>query len=156
MNRALAAGSVISFADLEQVPVYIDELNAYVPIDADVVGMKVTRDVGADELLPASIVSQTTQTSRLVTIPVGLEHGAASVNRGDLVDIYQSSRDAADGSQPSRLVLAKALVAEVGLDEVGSGQVPVSLDLDPSQVAAVVGASRGGVIDLVKVSGSRT
>lgn len=151
LKAPLAAGSVITSDDLLEQPISIDNVQTYVTAEESIEGMRLTRDLGANELVPASALTGAKEPSRLVTIPVGREHGAALAARGDKVDVHVSERDASGGIRSSKVVLTNAVIAEVSQEETGNGEIPIMLDVNPDQVPALVGALRGGVLDIVKV-----
>ena len=148
----LSAGTTVTQADL--VPIAVNGENAGRYIDAqsqDLVGKQLSRSVGAQELLPVSAVAVSPSDTRLVTVPVEPAHAPHGLTRGERVDVYLSARESA-AATASRLVLANALVDEVADDiDSASGQIAVVLQVSADQAAAVVSASRGGVIDLVRV-----
>lgn len=107
--------------------------------------------IAAGELVPRSAVAVGPVASvREVTIPVDPLHAPPGVQSGDLVDIWSSPRESEPGGPV--LVLADVTVAAVATDEFGiGGEIGVVLAVPAEEVAAVVQASRTGVVDLVKV-----
>ncbi|MFZ1361382.1 MAG: SAF domain-containing protein [Candidatus Nanopelagicales bacterium] len=152
LKSPLASGSVLTNDDLVELPISVDNIQAYVASEQSIEGMRLTRDLGANELVPAAALSDITDSSRFVTIPVGREHGAALAARGDRVDVHVSERDAAGGIRASKVILANAVISEVSPEETSNGEIPVVLSVSPDQVPALVGALRGGVLDIVKVA----
>jgi len=152
-SHDLAAGSQLRAEDLVEVSVRLEDASTYLATQSkDLVGRRVSRAIGDRELIASTAVAIGTADSRLVSIPVEPLHCPPNLQHGDRVDIYVSAREAAGQSAAGHLVLANALVAEAGLgDDSASGEIAVVLDVAPMQVAPVVGASRTGVIDLVRI-----
>ena len=161
LRAPLAAGTTIAADDLVAVPVAVDALDAYVVSSTDVVGQRLTRDVGADELLPASaVVAGAAEARRLVTVPVDALHAPPGLARGERVDVYVTPQDGASVGGDAvtvlpALVLAGALVADPGVvDQSGaSNQVGVVLDVAAKDADRAVAAARAGDVDLVRVGG---
>lgn len=155
LKAPLAAGSVLGTDDLVATPVNLETVGSYIGAEEPVDGMRLTRDIGGGELLPGAAVAQADQERRLVTIPVGMQHGAVTAARGDKVDVHVSQKDASGDIRASKVVLSSAVIAEISQEETGNGEIPVVLDVHPDQVPALVGALRGGVLDIVKVAGAQ-
>lgn len=149
----LAPGTAIRQDDLTAVAVRLDAAQQYIAAPATgLIGRRITRAVSGGELIPVSAVGVSSTPRRLVTVPVEPLHAPAALAHGELVDVYVSPREGVEGTAASRLVLANALVSDASIDaESSSGQVAVVLDVSAEQAAAVVGASRSGVVDLVRV-----
>lgn len=149
----LAGGTELREGDLVQVPVRLDAAASYIGVTSEpVAGRRLSRPVGIGELVPLAAVVDNGADHRLITIPVEPMHGPLDVHHGDRVDVYVSPRDAAGQGAGSRLVLAGALVAEVAdLADSSSGEIAVVLDVAAKDASLTVGASRSGVIDLVRV-----
>ena len=149
----LASGTELQADDLVQVPVRLDGASAYVGSDsAELVGSRLSRGVGAGELIAVSAVTTAHPDHRLITLPVEPMHAPVQMAHGDRVDVYVSPRDNSGTPGASRLVLASALVADASeASDSASGEAAVVLDVDSAQAAALVSASRSGVIDLVRV-----
>lgn len=156
LKEPLAAGSVLGADDLVATAVNLGDIGSYASTEDSLEGMRLTRDIGPHELIPQTAVSNSTLERRLVTIPVGLQHGAAAAVRGDKVDVHVSEKDAAGGIRPSKVILTSAVIAEINREETDNGDIPVVLDVDPTQVPALVGALRGGVLDIVRVTGGQS
>lgn len=134
---------------------------AYVPADADLDGLVVTRVVRAGELVPASAVATDGEIdARAVAVTPG---GALSdgVVEGSLVDLWfvpQAPTGADDAeAAPPRELAASLVVAEVDAGTaafaVGSG-VTVHVLVPLPDLAAVLSALRGpGTVELVPVPG---
>jgi hypothetical protein len=92
--------------------------------------------------------------AREVTVPVDPLHAPVALEAGDIVDVWSMPRSdsgAAEGSAPA-LVLPNAVVASVAADAIGiGGEIAVVLEVPTDVVAAVVAATRSGVVDLVAV-----
>lgn len=151
LKTSMAAGSVLSADDVVELPVSVDNIETYVTSDQAIEGMRLVRDLGGSELIPVAALTEDQQARRFVTIPVGREHGAALAARGDRVDVHVSERDASGGIRSSKVILANAVISEVSQDETGNGEIPIVLSVSPDQAPGLVGASRGGVLNIVKV-----
>jgi hypothetical protein len=157
----LAAGTTLSSDDLVSTPVAVDDLAAYAATSQDLVGLRLTRDLGPGELVPLSALGPSAGADRrLVTVPVDPLHAPPSLARGERVDVYVSPDDGTsvgDGVEvlPS-LVLAGALVADPGAADASgvTDQVGVVLDVAAADADRAVAAARGGEVDLVRVGGA--
>lgn len=149
----LSAGTSVTTADVIAVPVNGENAGRYLDAQSnDIVGKQLNRSVGAQELLPVTAVAIGASDTRLVTVPVQPAHAPQALTRGERVDVYLSARESSASTAASRLVMANALVDEVADDiDSASGQIAVVLQVGSDQAAALVAASRGGVIDLVRV-----
>jgi hypothetical protein len=160
-SSGLAAGTTLSADDLVATPVAVDDLAAYAATSQDLVGLRLTRDLGAGELVPLSALGPSAGADRrLVTVPVDPLHAPPSLARGERVDVYVSPDDGTsvgDGVEVlPALVLAGALVADPGAtDATGvTDQVGVVLDVAAADADRAVAAARGGEVDLVRVGGA--
>lgn len=160
-SRDLPAGSTLQAGDVEPTSIrlsgsgasYIDASGA--PPD----GYVLVRDVAAGELVPAAALSDgaTGPERRLVSVPVSLHHYPSGLARGDRVDVYVVRPiQPGDSSAPAPdLVLTDAVVAQSGDGSSGFGpsgsSVGFVLEVDKSDVAAVVAAVGGGSIQLVGI-----
>lgn len=153
VRHDLAAGSVVNADDLAAVPVALDQAQRYVGADdSAIVGRRLARAIGRDELVAISAVGSSDADSRLITVPVEPVHAPTDLAHGDRVDVYSSPRDAATAGGSSRLVLMNALVSQLSTDvDTARGELAVVLDVRADQAAAVVTAARTGVLDLVRV-----
>lgn len=149
----LAAGTVVNADDLMAVPVALDDAQRYLDASvSDVLGRRLSRPVGRNELVAITAIGSVDQDRRLTTIPVEPVHAPTDLVHGDRVDVYSSPRDSATAGGTSRLVLTNALVAEVSTDvDTARGELAVVLDVQADQAAAIVTAARTGVLDLVRV-----
>ncbi len=149
----LATGSVINADDLMAVPVAMDQAQRYLDsTGSQILGRRLARAVGQDELIAITAVGSGAADRRLITVPVEPVHAPTDLARGDRVDVYASPRDAATAGGASRLVLTNALVEQVSTDvDSARGELAVVLDVQKDQAAAIVNAVRTGVLDLVRV-----
>lgn len=152
-SSELASGTVVTAGDLVAVPVALDQAGRYISAsESEVVGRRLTRSVGEQELVAITAVSTGGVDRRLVTVPVEPVHAPVDLAHGNRVDVYSSPRDAATSGGASRLVLTGALVSEVSTDvDTARGERAVVLDVDVNQAEALINAIRSGVIDLVRV-----
>lgn len=150
-DHDVAPGTALTAEDLVAVPVQVAHHEIYVTDPSEVIGRRVNRQLRANELLPLSAIETGVVARRQVTMPVEPIHAPTQLRHGDRVDVYVSPRDAV-ASGASRLVAAGVLIADVSADiDSATGEYAVIVDVDPQQVSPLVSASRGGVIDLVRV-----
>lgn len=149
----LAAGTVVAPDDLVAVPVAMDSASRYLDsAQSDVVGRRLGRAIGQNELIAITAVGAADADRRLITVPVEPVHAPTDLAHGDRVDVYSSPRDAATAGGTSKLVLTGALVDKVSTDvDTARGELAVVLDVRADQAAAIVNAVRTGVLDLVRV-----
>ncbi len=160
-RSSLAAGTTLREGDLVSMRVAADSWDRYVLADRDVVGARLTRDVGAGELLPAAALGRAGSDRRLVTVAVDPLHAPPGLARGERVDVYVTPKDGVsvggDGVTvlPS-LVLAGVVVADPGaVDPAGaSTAIGVVLDVAAKDADRAVAAARAGDVDLVRVGSS--
>lgn len=152
-SHDLAAGTVVTADDLIEVSVQLSSPDRYLDArNSDIVGKRLSRQIMQDELVPVGAVDVGLKEHRYVTVPVEPIHSPTDLAHGDRVDVYVSPRDSVSSGGASRLVVARALVASVATDvDSAAGELAVVLDVETSQAAALVSASRGGVLDLVHV-----
>lgn len=108
----------------------------------------------AGELVPRSALgTRAASPTRRVTVPVDPLHAPAGLQGGDRVDVWSSAdRGAAAPDTPPVEVLGDVTVVGLASEAVGmAGEMGVVLEVGQSDVAALVAASRTGVIDLVAV-----
>lgn len=151
--RDLAPGTILEDADLIAMPVQVNQVDRYIGADSDeLLGRRVTRPMGADELVPVGAIGTGRADTRLITVPVEPIHAPTDLAHGDLVDVYVSPRDAGTAGGASRLALAAVTIADVAPDiDSMTGELAVVLEVGADQAGDVVSASRSGVLDLVRV-----
>ncbi len=163
----LAAGTVLAEGDLRAVSVRLAETGtAYLLSSADPIGRVLSGPVGAGELLPRSILEETSMLVDLA-LPVAAEYVPPSLQRGQLVDVYaldatpSSTRPTASSApdpsaQPEdspasdvvALVIRAAVVQLIagrtdGGLSVGSSTVQVVISVDADQAAGIFAAIAG-------------
>lgn len=117
--------------------------------------------IQAGELIPRSaLMIPDLAPSRIVTVGVDPLHAPIDLASGDRVDVWSTpdpdSVDAlavqgdADSDAGPQLVLQSVLVEDVAPDAMGR-ELAIVVRVRPDQVQELVGAARGGVIDLVAV-----
>lgn len=161
-GEALVPGDPLRAAMLRVVDVRLPDGGAdYLPTDADLDALVVTRVVREGELVPSSAVASEGEIgARAVAVTTGAGVSSAVVE-GALVDLWfvpDPPSGSGDGDAPQPRQLAASLtVAEVDASSaafsVGAGStvhVLVPLDDLPAVLAAVRGA---GTVDLVPVPG---
>lgn len=164
----LAAGTMLIEGDLRAVPVRLADVGgAYLLSSTDPVGRVLNRSIRAGELLPLSVLEET---SGLVDIalPIAAGYVPPTLRRGQLVDIYaleptsiaaQTGIDPAapEGSgQPDAntvaqvvSIVAQAAVVQLisgrsdGALSVGSATIQVVISVEADQAAALFAAIAG-------------
>jgi SAF domain len=152
--RDLPAGVTVRADDVVPAQVRLDGTAAhYLDAGTPVVGRTLQRAVVAGELLPAAAVPEDgqQQPGHLLSVAVQSGHLPPGLDRGDAVDVYVTTDDAAS----SRRVLSSATVVDVADAGVGlrdpSADVTVVLDVPDGAVPDLVAAVRSGDVDLVGV-----
>lgn len=163
----LAAGTVLADGDLRAVSVRLaDTGDAYLRSSADPIGRVLSRQVGAGELLPRSILAETS-TLVDIALPIAASYVPPSLQRGQLVDVYAldatPTNPAATGpstpnptgqsQQPSSsdvvTVVVQAAVVQLisgrteGALSVGSSTIQVVISVDADQAPEVFAAIAG-------------
>lgn len=164
-SRDLATGTELRPGDLVATAVRLDAASEYLSAESAAPdGRRLTRQIGAGELLPAGAISTADAGAqigspggqrRIVTLPVEPMHVPPGLGHGDRVDIYVSPRNSsAAEAGSSRLVLASALVSELTAPDSASGEVAIAFDVTSDQAGALVAAGRSGVIDIARLPAS--
>lgn len=150
--RDLGIGSTIHDGDLVLRQAHLDRAaNIYLSGGYEPLGLYVTRDLRAGELLPATAVAKGDGLAmrRVVTVEIENHHLPPDVARGDLVDLYVTSR----GPGGEILAAPERVIGDVVVDSVGinsnSTHFGVALSLLDVDVPAVVEAAQRGHLDLV-------
>jgi len=150
--RDLGIGSTIHGGDLVLRQAHLDrDANIYLSGGYQPVGLYVTRDLRAGELLPATSVAKNDGLAmrRVVTVEIENHHLPPDVARGDLVDLYVTSR----GTGGEILAAPERVIGDVVVDSVdinsNSTHFGVALSLLDVDVPAVVEAAQRGHLDLV-------
>jgi hypothetical protein len=164
----VAAGSVLTRADLQQVKVKFHDSSAtaadgeYVTAgSATLVGRTSSQALFAGQLIPAGAVPvKVALPTRLVTVPVARLHMPKGATSGIQVDLYVTVGAAGgSGKAAPQLVLANVTVADTISDSSGlgdSGGSGVVLSVPIAEVSAVVAAAEAGTVDLVLVPAAQT
>ena len=175
VTKDLAAGSVLSAGDLEQVRVRLfDNADSYVAAGSPPLGYVVRRGLGRGELLPVEALSppDADVDYREVTVPVEVGHLPPELAAGSQVDIWVTPEAAGEAAAPpaqegqdpataeglelrgAQLVLQGVTVLGVQTEAgrfSGSTTIPVVLQVRPTDVAGLVSAMSLGRIDVVRV-----
>lgn len=154
-TRDLAPGAM---PEVEPARIAMDGAEqAYVSADAPLAG-RLLVPVAAGALIPAAALTTAAEASaRAVTVPIAAGHAPIGLAVGDRVDVWSTPTDVPDAQTASisatpRLVLASVTVQAVAADALGvGGELPIALEVDEADVAALVDAMRTGVVDLVAV-----
>ena len=121
------------------------------------VGYVVTRFVGARELVPVAALGATgtASHSRFVTVPVQSGHLADELARGDLVDVYLTTKAASGEAAPAPVLVIAGVPVESrsggSRTFSASSAFSVVLSVPIDKVGAVIHAVESGTIDLVTV-----
>ena len=150
-TRDLGAGATAT--DLEPIRVAPGVAAAGYLGPADDLDGRLRWPVAAGELLPAgSLAPSTAPDMRQVTVPVDPLHAPVGLVAGDVVDAWATPRADTASAVDAVLVLGSLTVAAVSVEALGlGGELGVVLEVPAADVARVVAAARGGVLDLVAV-----
>lgn len=156
-SRDLSAGAPP--AHLQPVTVALGSVSDdYLSIDEQPVG-QLRFPIAEGELVPRSALTNVSDApTRIVTVGVDPLHAPIDLAGGDRVDVWSTPSDnpmSGPVTSPNTvpgptLVLENVLVELVSADSLGS-RLAVVVRVAPEDVAALVQASRAGVIDLVAV-----
>ena len=157
-KHALVPGEHLTSADFGVGRVRLDgQASIYIGVAANPpVGYVVTRYVGANEFVPASALAATAPSSgRYVTVPIQPGHLPPSLQHGDLVDVYVTSKavPGTDVTTPQLVLSSVAVQARDGGSRSfsGSSTLAVVLAVPADKVADLIHAVESGTIDLVGV-----
>jgi hypothetical protein len=150
--RDLGIGATIHDGDLVLRRASLDRAaDIYLSDSYQPIGLYVTRDLRAGELLPATSVAKGEGVAmrRIVTVEIESHHLPPDISRGDLVDLYVTPRGTAGEilGAPER-VIGNVVVDAVETDS-NSTHSGVALSLLDVDVPAVVEAAQRGHLDLV-------
>ena len=151
--HSLAAGAQVTMGDVSLVNVAVPNDVATVANVEDIVGKVLTQPLAQGSLVVPGIASSDVATeSRTIALPIRAGH-LPNVDRGSLVDVWVTpSLDGVAVPGPSELVVKKALVADVPLDNDPTSDTNISLQIDNAHIQPLVQAMRDGLIDVVVVS----
>jgi len=150
----LAAGTVLADGDLRAVPVNLaDAGQAYVLSSADPVGRALASPIGAGELLPLSLLAETS-TLVDIALPIAASFVPPSLQRGQLVDVYAidatptiaapsvpsppESEDQAPQSPTSPTSGVVTVVIEAAVVQLIAGRSDGALSIGSSTVQVVI------------------
>lgn len=154
----LATGTTLGPGDLRGVRVHLYAGSTrYVGTGASPVGRTLTRRIGGGELLPRAALTDTAP-GALLSLPVPTMHAPDSLRRGQLIDVFASTKAAGSGTAArTQRILAGVAVQDVraprgGLS--GGGMDYAVLVRVPEESAAIlVSAVRTADIDVAVVTG---
>lgn len=179
-EQDLAAGTVLADGDLRAVSVQLaDAGDAYLLSSADPFGRVLRSPVGSGELLPRSILAETS-TLVDIALPIAAGYVPPSLQRGQLIDVYAldpnpniaapndpSIPDPTDQTQEPPVSEVVTLVVEAavvqlitgrtdGALSVGSSTIQVVISVEARQAPGVFAAIAGKELALaVRASASR-
>ena len=88
----------------------------------------------------------------VATVPVDPLHAPVGLVAGDVVDAWVTPRADTTSTVDAGLVLGSLTVAAVSAEAAGlGGELGIVLEVPAADVARIVAAARGGVLDLVAV-----
>lgn len=150
-TRDLGAGAAAT--DLEPIRVAPGVAAAGYLGPADDLAGRLRWPVAAGELLPAgSLAPSRADDMRQVTVPVDPLHAPVGLVAGDVVDAWVTPRADTTSTVDAGLVLGSLTVAAVSAEAAGlGGELGIVLEVPAVDVARIVAAARGGVLDLVAV-----
>jgi hypothetical protein len=150
----LPAGALIRASDVVAVAVNVP--NGYIPASTSIVGKRVSRPVGAGELVPVDALGPAVVGDlRSIAVPIEDQHSPPTLAAGSYVDVWVTPRNVAGGLGVPFLALAAVPVASVTRDAMGGATAAgtVVLEVKPPQARDLISGLRRGVIDLVRVPG---
>jgi hypothetical protein len=160
-RRALVPGQHLIATDVAVGRVRFDGQGGhYVAAKRPPVDYLVTRYVAAGELVPIAALTGTPAAltaQRLVTVPVATGHAPLDLVRGDVVDIYATTKSTPrDKVARPRLVIGAAPVDSVSRSGAlsSSGAVSLVIEVPAVGVDDVVRAIEAGALDVVRVPGN--
>jgi hypothetical protein len=150
----LSAGTQAFDVEPVSVPPSVAEAGYATPADLGAAPQTLRWPVPAGQLLPlAALANEPRHDRRLVTVPLDPIRAPVGLAAGDLVDVWTTAESSAEtaAAVPS-LVLSRVAVADLSTDgSAVSGDLGVVLDVEASEVGALVTAARSGVIDLAAI-----
>ncbi|GAA1997818.1 hypothetical protein JL107_11110 [Nakamurella flavida] len=161
-NRDLAAGTVLTGADLVRVDVNLGQTGThYLGADADPpTGRSVVAPVATGELLAVSDI-EAPPSGRVVVVGVGADRMPPGVDHGSVVDLYLTTAGAGTGDPvQTELIEQEVTVQSVtapdsgGLSAASSDAYQLALLLPSDQADELVRTLLRGDVTVVLVSGS--
>lgn len=158
VNRDLAAGTTLAGDDLRPVRVRLfSDADRYVRATSPLAGRTLTRSLGAGELLPRAAVTSS-PAGRLVSLPVPLLHAPDSLRRGQLIDVFATTKSTSGkGTSTTERVLSAVPVQAVRAPRSGlaggGAEYAVLVRVPAEAVGRVVTAIRTAELDVVIVTG---
>jgi hypothetical protein len=151
LRNDLAAGTTLTADDLVVVRMRVSTgEDRYLATGRSPAGLALTRDVGAGELLPAAAVRPEADGS-LVSIPVGLQHVPSTVEVGQRVDVYATTK-LSGGALRTERVLTGVPLQQVRFPARGAlsatAEVALVVRVPPDAAMVLVRALRSAEIDV--------
>mgnify|MGYP006270334363 CR=1 FL=1 len=148
IDHALAAGTVLSAADVHVAEVALPDVGPYVPAARRIVGRTLARDVAAGELLPYRAFGGRTGDDAVALQNEHL-HVANNIVRGARVDVWWTVGDGQRLPMRTTRVLQRVPVLSITTSNLGGRDLV--LGVPRTQVQGFVLAMRSGAIDVVGV-----
>jgi len=145
----VAAGSMLTEADVSAVRVALPSDISYVQTNSEVIGRYATRNLYANDLLQSNAVSATVPTDfRTVSVPIRAGH-LPPITHGSFVDLWVTpSTQGLAVPGPPILAVSRAVVSSVPEGVDANSDTAVSLLIPNTTVPKLMSALRDGLIDL--------
>jgi hypothetical protein len=150
----LAAGTVLGRDDLRPVRVRLfDNAARYLATSRSPAGQTLTRDLGADELLPRDAVTAKPCGS-LVSVPVAAQHVPGTIVKGQRIDVFATPKGAQGGKteQVLRAVPVQSAQRPKGGLVSATSEWSIIVRVPSGEASAVVRAVRTADIDVAVVT----
>lgn len=146
LDHSVATGTVLSPGDVHLTEVAGD-VSAYVDARTAVIGKTIAVPLSSGSFVPQDAFTDVSEASDSVMVPASALHMPDGLRRGELVDVWVSTKEPATTSQ----VLKRVRVIDTIAADVGGGR-GVELAVPPAQTSALISAMHRGELDLVRVS----
>ncbi len=143
VGRDVAAGTVLTAADVHVGTAAPGAEQAYLGSGEAVVGRVLARDLTAGEMLPRAALADPGLPRQLVAVPIDRVRLVPGVRHGARVDVWWTPGE----QEPTRRI-AEAVLVDGVVDGSMGGSATVVLALDPVTVRALIAGTRAGVLDL--------
>ncbi len=158
LTQDLAAGTTLTAGDVRSVQVRLfSDGDRYVRVADSPTGRTLNRRVGRGELLPRAALTHQAA-GRLVSLPVPALHAPDSLRRGQLIDVFATTKTSGAAATVQTVrVLAGVVVQAVRIPRAGLASTgtdyAVLVSVPAADVEAIVAAIRTADIDIIVVTG---
>ncbi|GGH37772.1 SAF domain-containing protein [Microbacterium album] len=146
----LVPGQHVTAEDVRVVEVALGSAEgAYLEPQALAAGLVALRPVGEGELLPAGAVGDAAQSTRTAVVVRSAVDVPASVDRGAVVELWETPPGAEPGAyETPRVLVGDAVVARVSRDDgvMAAGGTSLELVIERARVADVLAAVAAGSV----------